>query len=102
MEAVGHLYEHNADVFVHRKQQLAEILGLSRRLVAEDSARDFRQAVDKLCHFRPEIALDVFDGVVGIFDNVVEQSRAYRGRPQPYLAAGYARNRYGMENIGLA
>ncbi len=77
VEAVGHFDEDYADVLAHGEEKFTEVLGLDRCFVAEDAARDFGETVDNLCYLWAEVLLDVFDGVVGVFDDVVEQGSAY-------------------------
>ena len=79
VQAVGHLYEHHAYILRHRKQQLAEILGLGRGLVAEDAARNLGEPLHELGDFLAEILLDILYGVVRILHHVVEQCGADRG-----------------------
>lgn len=102
MKAVGHLDEHNAYVLAHGEEELAEVLGLHRGLVAEDAARYLCEALHELRYLVAEVLADVVDGVVGVLHHVVEQGGAYRRGAKPYLAARYARHGYGVQYVGLA
>ena len=102
MQAVGHLDEDDADVLAHRQQQLAEVLGLGRGVVAEDAAGDFGEARDNLRHLVAEVGADVLDGVLGVLHHVVQQRRHNRGRAEAYLLAGDFRHCDGVENVRLA
>ena len=102
VQAVGHLDEDDADVFRHGEQQPAEVLGLGRCLVAEDTARNLGEPVDNRGYLFAEVVFDVFDRILRVFDHVVEQSGAYRGGAQPYLLAHDAGHGNGVEDVGLA
>ena len=87
VQAVGNLDEDDANVVAHGEQQFLEVLGLGRSLFAKDAAADFRQSVYNLRNLGTEDVLDVLNGVVGVFDDVVEQGRANAGGAQPDFAA---------------
>ena len=76
MQTVANLDEDDADVIAHGKQQLLEVLGLSRGVVAEDAATDLGQSVDDLRNLRTEDILYVLGGVVGILDDIMEECGA--------------------------
>ena len=71
-------------------------------MVAEDASADFGQSVNDLRYLGTEDVFDVLDGVVGVFDHVVEQGCADAGRAQSHLLAGYLRHGDGVQDIGLA
>lgn len=102
MQTVGHLDKHHANVFAHSQQQLAEILGLCRGLVAEDAARNLGQALDYACYFVPEVLANILDGEVSILDYIVQQGRAYRRRAEAYFLTRNLGHRYRMHDIRLA
>jgi acanthoscurrin-2 len=102
VQSVGHFDEHHAYILAHGQQQLAEILGLGRGLVAEDAARNLCQTLHQLGYLFAEVHLDVLHGVVGVLHYIVEQRRADRGGAKAYLLAGDFRHRYGVEDIRLA
>ena len=102
MKPVCHLDEDNTDVLAHRQQQLAEVLGLCRGAVAEDTARDFCQPLDNLRHLVAEVGAYVLYSVLGVLDYVVQQGRANRRRAQAYFLAGDFGHRDGVQYVGLA
>ena len=102
VQAVSHLYEHDAYVLAHCQQQFAEILGLQGCFVSEDTAGDFGQSGDELCDFRAEMLLDILDGVVSVLDDVVEQRGANRCRAEANLLTRDFGHCYRVEYIGLA
>ena len=102
VQAVADLDEDDADVVVHREEQLLEVFCLSRSLVAEDATRDLGQSVHNLCDLRSEDVLDVLHRVVGILHDVVEQGRADARGSQSDLLAGDLRHGYRVHNIWLA
>ena len=71
VQTVGNLDEDDADVVAHRQQQLLEVLGLGRGLLAKDATADFRQTVNDLCYLSSEEILDVLDSILCILDHVV-------------------------------
>ena len=91
-----------SDVVAHGEQQLSEVLGLCRCLVAEDAARYFGQSVHYLGYLLSEDVLQVFHGVVGVFHHIVEQCRADAGGAESHLLCGYLRHGYGVHDIGFA
>ena len=102
VESVGNLDEHHTDILAHGQQQLAEVFGLQRCLVAENAARNLGQAADKLGNLGAELLLDVLNGVVGIFNHIVEKCGAYRGRAQTDFLRGNLGHGDWVENIRLA
>ncbi len=102
VEAVGHLDEHHAYILRHRQEELAEVLGLGRRLVAEDAAGDFGEPGHDLGDLLAEVLLDVLDGVVGVLDHVVEQRGADRGRAEADFLRCDFRDGDRVENVWLA
>ena len=102
MQAVGHLDEHHAHVLAHGEQQLAEVLGLYRRLVAKDATRDFGEAVNDARDFLAKLRLDVLDRVVGVLDHIVQQRGADAGRAKSYLLIHNGGYGNGMHDIGLS
>jgi hypothetical protein len=72
VQTVTNLDEDDTDIIAHRQQQFLEILRLGRGLLTEDTATDLGQSVDNLCNLSPEDVFYVLNGVVGIFNNVME------------------------------
>ena len=102
VQAVTYLDEDDADVIAHGEEQLLEVLGLGRSLVAEDTSADLRQSVDNLRHLGAEDVLDILGGVVGIFHHVVQQGGTDTHRAEPHLLAGYLGHGDGVHDIGFA
>ena len=102
MEAVGDFDEDDADVVAHRQQQLLERLGLDGGLLAEDAARDFGEPVDDFGYLGAEDVAQVLGGVVGVFDDVVEERGADAGAAQPDFLAGNLGHGDGVHDVGLA
>ena len=102
VQPVGYLYEDNADVVGHGKQQFLEVLCLRRGAVAEDAARNFGQSVNDLGDFGAEDVFDILDGVIGVFHHIVQQGGADGSRPQPYLIAHNLRYGDGVHDIRFA
>ena len=102
MQAVTNLDEDDTDVVAHREQQLLEVLGLCRCLLAEDAAADFRQSIDYLSHLGTEDVLDILGSIVGILNNVVQQGCTDTRRAEPHLLADNLCHGDGVHDIGLA
>ena len=102
VEAVGHLDEHHPYILAHGEQQLAEILGLRRRLVAEYTTGNLGETLHELGYLRAKLTGDVFHRIVGILDHIMEQRRAYRCRAEADLLAGNLGHGYGVHDIRLA
>ena len=79
VEAVSHLDEDNANIVVHRQQQLAEVLSLCRSTVTEDSTRNLGETIYYLCYLLAKLRLNVLNRVVGILNHIVKQRGTYRG-----------------------
>lgn len=102
VQTVGHLHQNDTDIFRHRKQQLPEILGLCRSLVAKDTSRYFGQPRYNHGDFLAEEVLDVFDGIFGVFDHVVQEGRTDGGRAQSHLLTYDSCYGDGVHDIGLS
>ncbi len=102
VEAVGHLDEHHADVGRHGQEQLAEILGLQRGLVAEYPSRNFRQPLHYVGYLVSESGCDVVPRIVGVLDHVVEQRGADGGGTQPEFRDDYPRHGYRVHDVRLS
>ena len=102
VQAVGNLDEDDADIVVHRQQQLLEVLGLRRGAVTEDAARNLGQPVHDLCDFRAEQVLDVLYRIVRVFHHIMQQGRADGSRSQADFHASDAGHGDGMQDIRFA
>jgi len=102
VQTVGYLDEDDADVIVHREQQLLEVLGLCRSAVAEDAARNLGQSIDNLCHLRSEEVLDVLHRIVGVFHHIVQQGSADGGGTQADFGARNLCHGDGVHDIRFA
>ena len=72
VQAVSHLYEHDANVLAHGEEELAEVFCLRGGFVAEYAAGYLGESAYEFGNLFAELLLDVLDGVVGVFDNVVQ------------------------------
>ena len=102
MEAVGDLDQYHADIVADGKQQLAEVLRLLARLIAEHAAADLGQSVHYLRDLITEQAGDVLYRIVGIFHHIVQQGCTYTRAAQTDLAHTYARDSEGVHDIGFS
>ena len=102
VQTVGHFDEDYPNVFGHGEQQPSKILGLSRCLVAENTARYFGEPVDDGCYLFPEVVLDVLDGIFSVFHYVVQQGGAYRCRAQTYFLTDDTSHGDGVQYVGFA
>ena len=102
VETVADLDEYDSYVVAHGEEQLLEGFGLCRCLVAKDASADFGYAIDDACYLRAEDVFDVFDGVVCVFYDIVQQGRADTGAAQAYFSAGYLCDGKGVEYVWLA
>ena len=96
VQAVGHLYEHHADILRHGQQQFAEILCLCRSLVAEDTARNLSKPFHQLGYLLAEVLLNVLHRIVGVLHHVVQQSGTYGGGAKADFLTGNLGHGYWM------
>ena len=80
MQTVTDFNEDDTDIITHRQQQLLKILSLCRCLFAKDASTDFGQTINNLCYLRTKDIFNILYGIVGIFYDVMEQSRTDTGR----------------------
>ena len=85
VQAVGKLDQHDAHVRHHRQQHLADVLGLARFRRRNIQPPDFRDARNQVGHFRPKALFNPRDGILGIFNGVVENGRRQRDGIQPHI-----------------
>ena len=102
VQAVTNLDQDDSDVITHGEQQFLEVLGLCRSLVSEDATTNLGESVNNLRNLWPEDVRNVFYGVVGIFDNIVEQRRADTGGTKSHLLACNLCDRDGVHDIRFA
>ncbi len=79
VQPVGQLDQNDADVVHHGQQHLADVFGLARFWRGHVQAADFRDAFDEKGDFRSETFFDARDGILRVFDGVVEKRRGQRG-----------------------
>ncbi len=80
VQSVGKLDDDDARIARHRHQQLAVVLGLLFGGRAKGQGLDLGQAVDQVRDFAAEVAAQLLERDVGVFDHVVqERSRDGRG-----------------------
>ena len=66
------------------------------------AVRYFGEPVDDGCYFFPEVVLDVFDGIFGVFHYVVQQGGAYRCRAQTYFLTDDTSHGDRVQYVGFA
>ena len=76
MKSVGHLQEHHSDIIIHRQKQLAEVFSLSRSVFAENTAGNLCQPLNELSNLIAKLSADILDGIVRVFNDVMEQGGA--------------------------
>ncbi|MPM19014.1 hypothetical protein SDC9_65432 [bioreactor metagenome] len=74
VQPVGELDHQHPDVLAHVDDHLAQRLGLGRGAVGD--LVELRHPVDEQRHRRAEVGGDLFQGVVGVLDGVVQQPSA--------------------------
>ena len=99
MQSVAYLDEDNADVITHGKQQFLEVLSLCRSPISEDTTADLGQSVYDLSNLFAKDVLYIFNGIVGIFNDIMEQGSADAGRTKPHFLASYLCNSDRMHDI---
>ena len=101
MQPVDELDEDDAHVLRHRQQHLADVLGLLLLVAAGAVLGQLRDSVDETADLRSKPLLDVFDAVVGVLGDVVQQ----RGNDRVLIEAEVGEDlRHGqwMADVGLA
>ena len=102
VKAVGHLYEHYPDILAHSKKELAEIFGLCRSLVTENTSRNLCQTLNYARNLATEMLLDILDSIFRVLDHIMKKGRAYRGGAEANFLRCNLGHGYRMENIRLA
>jgi hypothetical protein len=85
VEPVTQLHEQHPQVLGHRHDHLAEALGLSVLPGAEVDVVQLGEAIHQPRDLRTEMARDIAERRVRVFDDVVQQARADARRVQPQV-----------------
>ena len=88
VQTVAYLDEDNTNIIAHRKQQFLEVLSLCRSLFAKDTTGNLCQSVHYLCNLRTKDILHIFNRIVGIFNNIVQQGCTDARCTQSHFLAG--------------
>ena len=72
MQPVTDLDEDDPDVITHGQQQFLEILCLSGGIVSKDATTDFGQSFYDLGNFITKNILNIFNGIIRIFNDVMK------------------------------
>ena len=75
VQAVGELYQDDANVVRHRQQHLADVLGLVLLLAAEADAAQLGHPFDQTRDISAELLLHLLQCQFGVFNRVVQQRR---------------------------
>ena len=102
MQAVCKFYHDHTYILGHRKEHLAEILGLQIKLLGRILyTRELRDTVYKKCNFRAKLFLQLVIRHHRIFDNIMQDA----GRDRLLIhfhVCKYDRNTQRMDNIRLS
>jgi len=85
VEAVRELHEYDADVVHHGEQHFADIFGLARFRRHHVQTANFCDALDEVRDFRTEALFNAGDGILGVFDGIVEEGGSERGGIQAHV-----------------
>ena len=77
MYTVGKLDDDNTDILRHCHQHLAHILRLLLLLCKDRHLAELCNALNKVCNILAEFLLDILLGHIGVFNNVMQQSRSH-------------------------
>ena len=72
VQAVGYLDEDDTDILRHGEEQLLEVFGLCRCLVAKDATRNLGEPIDNLCYFGAEEVGNVLYGILSVLNHIVQ------------------------------
>ncbi len=73
MEPVGKLYKQGSDIELHGIEHLAEVVDLKRVDILLFFM--FGDNIHQKSHVVAKLASDIVDGVIGIFDHIVQKRR---------------------------
>ncbi len=101
VQAVGYLYENDADVLGHCHEHLAQILHLLVFLAGVLHPRELCNALDDIRDRFAELLCNVAVGKIGVLYNVVQERCDYRILVKPHVG-GYVRRRDTVGDVGRA
>ena len=87
------------DIPAHRHDHFTDSLSL--RTVTDIHFRQFRYPINKARNSIAKFSTAFIEGVLGIFNSVMEKPRCYDFRAHAQVCK-YLRNCYGMDDIGFA
>ena len=99
VQAVGNLDQDHPDIIRHGEQEFLEVFCLCRSPVTKNTSGDFGQSVDNLCNLGPEDIFDIFYCIIGVLDNIVQQSGTNGSRAKAYFIAYDLRDGNGVHDI---
>ena len=100
VQSIGQLNQNHANIARHRKEHLAIVFNLSIFLGNILNFAQLRHAVNKVGHNHAKALLDIIQGIIGIFNNIVE--KGCRQGFIVHLQAGQnAHHANRVNNIGL-
>src|SRR5262249_7890201 len=77
VQSIGQFYKDDSHVIDHRQKHLAHVQRLTFLVRCVVQFRDLGQAVNKVSDLGTKVLLDLFDGGIGILDDVVQQAGCY-------------------------
>src|SRR5256885_5492492 len=86
MQPIGELNNNDADIVYHRKQHLADGLGLALFSGSVTDLRDLRQTVYEVGYLFSETLLDLFESGASVFYHIVKQTRSNADNIQSHLS----------------
>ena len=100
METVSKLHEDHAEVFGHRHEQFAEILGLLCLGAGQLNIGQLGDTVHQIRHLPREQLADLRIRGIRVFDSVMQKRRDERGVIKTLLSQNGG-NRYRVRKIGF-
>ena len=85
VQAIGQLDQHHAHVVDHGQKHLANVLGLARFGSEQIEAADLRDAFDQAGHVGTKFGGKLFESDFRVFDDVVKDRGAERGRVELHI-----------------
>ncbi len=85
MQAVGELYQQDADILGHGEDQLAEVFRLFRLVGIQLDLAELGNPLDQIGHLIAKQLADLRVGSLGVLNRVVEQCGNDRGSIKPHL-----------------
>ena len=101
VQAIGQLDEDHAHIRDHRKQHLADVLGLAVFAVGELDLVDLGDALDDVGHLVTEVGFNLLACRRGVFDCIVEKAGGDGRRVHLHFRKDF-RNFKGMNDVWFA